>query len=1088
MPNIGKQAMRKDIFAPPTQEEVQSLDSVQKEIQERSFFDRPLAGAEYTSKEEIEKIAKRHGVDSKELEQLAPYFGARMEGEGFASAAEAKRAVGGAGQVLLNIPQKIYKRYRGGEMERALDELQNLSLGRQSYLQFAGEVAAPVGTIKAATTAGKLATGAGVGAVAGYSSSGQEQGTEGALVGAGFGAALGGVAAKLSKRIESSKASSVEKKANTEYLAKNQADIEQGTQEMLARRAGSEEDMSKLVFNKTELDPNMAERIVEEQLDPEFVARVSNMSSEEGNLFRKKVLRKRPDDVSNLGAERATVQELAENVVERRARDFAADITGERPKTLEEARRAIADFAGREGKEATNARYRIFTEEQNALEYIQQKAFRIGRADTFQDKVMNIMSDAQFVIRDIDERFGTLLEPVHRKLNVAYNRLSFARNGMREKLSGIFSKHRGIDDELVQGDRVYRALDTGNLTGLTSKEVSAYNSFKQFFKEGVDYVNTLVKQKDPNIAPMSIAARENYVPHILLSPEDLNTRFKQVYDDALRAASERNGREITDLTQLAQSEFRQTAAERPEFRQLLAGLNVFDNKEIKTAQDAVLRYKDLMGSRDGRRRMETVAKSALERQGNIPEWMREKNLYKLADRWSSNTLKHLYLRNSMSELRSISKRVAAAGGEVESEYVNRLLQDINGIRKGTFAETTLNARVGYYSHVDKLSEKLGPVAESVGAVAKALPEVFSDMHRQIYPNLLGMNPRALIMNLTQPFAKTAPELGGTYGYGAVFRGSLNAIVNFPKYAKKVQDMGLQPAEYVRKYSRYMAEGIRRESIYAIPSEMLNQLGDAAMYLYTKTDVINRSISLATAEVMVNDLTKGSKLAQKAIDRLPTTVQKQVSKATSRDELVEILSSHLNAATQYNYNRLSLSEFGRTMGPYFSVFSKWPTATAGEIIQEVRNKGVLKGSARNMEKYLAPLMLMQAADILMFGYDPDKPWQENEENKSDIAKKLFGRAGLSQSAPLGSIEGIIKGDFWTPPAIDAAMKGFILPSMEGDAGKLAKGLDTTMQNFTPGSVWVRFLTDDLVTFMTGERPEGSTFVERTKSGIDTLTGD
>jgi hypothetical protein len=68
-------------------------------------------------------------------------------------------------------------------------------------------------------------------------------------------------------------------------------------------------------------------------------------------------------------------------------------------------------------------------------------------------------------------------------------------------------------------------------------------------------------------------------------------------------------------------------------------------------------------------------------------------------------------------------------------------------------------------------------------------------------------------------------------------------------------------------------------------------------------------------------------------------------------------------------------------------------------------------------------------------------------------------------------------------MDAAVQSLLIPTLEGDTGKLVKGLNSTINNFAPGAGVTRFLTDDLVTFMTGERPEGSTFLERTGSGVE-----
>jgi len=143
-------------------------NSVDTELQDRSFFDKPVLGAEYTKKEEIAQIANKHGVPGAELDSLAPYFIARMEGSGFFSPEEVKRSIGGLGSVALGIPQKLYKKTQSPEMEAALDDLQNLASGRSSYAQLVGEVAVPgMGLAgKAATTTGKVAIGAGTGAVA----------------------------------------------------------------------------------------------------------------------------------------------------------------------------------------------------------------------------------------------------------------------------------------------------------------------------------------------------------------------------------------------------------------------------------------------------------------------------------------------------------------------------------------------------------------------------------------------------------------------------------------------------------------------------------------------------------------------------------------------------------------------------------------------------------------------------------------------------------------------------------------------------------------------------------------------------------
>jgi hypothetical protein len=252
------------------------------------------------------------------------------------------------------------------------------------------------------------------------------------------------------------------------------------------------------------------------------------------------------------------------------------------------------------------------------------------------------------------------------------------------------------------------------------------------------------------------------------------------------------------------------------------------------------------------------------------------------------------------------------------------------------------------------------------------------------------------------------------------------------------------------------------------------MSDMALYFYGKTDALNRSITMNVAEMMAYDLSKGSGRAAKALKKFPNVVQKQVQSAGSEQEVAQILTSHLNASTQYNYNRISMSELGRTMGPFFATFSKWPLATAGEITQEFRDKGLLKGGLRNAEKYVLPWMLLKAADYALFSGDP--------ENMTDRQKKFFGSKGLSGSAPLLSAGSVLRGDLFTPPAVDAAVNGLIIPALSGEDDKLEKGFAQALQSFAPGAGITRFLTDDLPTLITGDRPQGDNFIERTQTGV------
>lgn len=1074
----------KDIFAPVTQEELldaEGATAIQKEIATRSFWDRPSFMSQVIKNDEINEIAARHKVDPATLREYAPLLGVNPEDPEFR---DYRRRllyyISGGG-----LPMKLVKKLETDEMEAAMDELGQLASARASYVQKVAEMAVPVGGATK-TVPGAMAAGAGVG----YATSTKEQELEGTLFGAGTGGVLQRVLGRTPKT-----ASKVEREAAQDYVQRNRPDLEAGTEKLLAERRASEEILEAAQRGERKLSQADTERVLKEQMSPDSLNRYLDPGSKEYAVLRERAVRNNSDTASQFGTRAAVKKQLADDIVESRAKDFAEDLTGTRPNSLKEAREVTKDYFSRQGGEEEFARrLNLFKEEKAAEDYITRHAVRSGRGDHLANKALDFMSDAQFVLRGIDDSFQTGFEPVHRSLNKAYNRMGYARNEARKELNDLFEKNKAIDARLTEGGDVYRALDKGDTSLLNRAEMKAYEGFNKYFNEWLDYVNGLVKSRDPDINPLSIPKRENYVPHLMKTPEDLSKALGNRVELAQREASALTGRQVSDLAQLSSKEFSELLSKSKDLQELKRGMEILDGRPITSGADVSSRYKDLFRSRDGRIRLDTVARAALERHNFLPEWMREQNLYKLADRWVNNTLKHLYLRRDMDKLASLARRVDKAGGHVEAEYVRTLLQDINGIRKGTGGEVGAILKERYQQGVDNMN-----LSKPLNAVMKAVPEILSDMNRQIYPSALGLNPKAVLLQATQLFTKTAPELGTKYGYGTIARGAAHALLNMPKQLRRMREMGFVPAEFTSKYRRAVADGIRRSSMYALPSEAVNKMGDWAMYLFTKMDAVNRAISLSVADVMAHDLRPGgSKLAQEALRKFPPTVQRQVARARSEQEVAEILGSHLNSATQYNYNRASMSEWGRTMGPLFSTFSKWPTATVGEIVQEFRDKGVLKGSMRNTEKYIVPLLLLQMMDMAIFGEGPTGQYEEGDRELAlrkkigktplteDVVTKIVGKSGLSAASPLGGIKAMATGDFFSPPAVDAVMQGVVIPTLNQDEGKLAKGLDNIFYNFTPGTVYAKFILDDLVTYGTGDRPEGSTFVERSIEGANELS--
>lgn len=1071
-----------DLPAPPSSITSSSdpMTAIDKEIHDRSFFNRPLVSAQPTTEAEIQAIADKHGVSEAALRDLAPYFGASMQGSLMASSDTAKRAAGFVGEsVGLGVPQKLYKISQQPDMEKALDDLQNLAQGRQSYVEKAGELVAPIGPLgSASATLGKAALkGAAVGAIAGAAGASSGQEVQGAAFGAAAGAGLSGLVHGVVSRMGARAATPIEQESAKALVDRSAPDIDKGVDDILQSRAESRPDVQAQVLdpdNAPTLTPEASEQIVRDNMDPDLVDRMLDPSEEENHLMLQRASEENPE-LMRAGEENdqaAIMQTRAQDIVDQQKQDFAEFLDGSTVKTPEAADEIISRYTDVQGGQAAlQDRYTNFERQQAGEQFVLDNHLRPGLESNFANKQLNNISDAQFVLRDIDNRMHLGLEPIHNDLNTKYNRMTIAGQGFEKDLDSIFSQARatGVDQTIVDSDKLYQARLSGDLSGLSPQEIEISQRFDDYFRKGLQFVNG-VDGADHGVTPLSIPALDNYTPIYRKPFRELESTIQQKLGSV--------GPDLSQATDKAT--FQGLVQTTPALQDVVEGMTRLDPTAEKASSGPQLlaQVHDLFDTQAGRTRLGTSAKSALERTGGEdPLWMRETNLYKLANQWASGTLRHLYLRDPIEKMAGKLTVLRRAGADLEAGYVQNLISDLQGARAGTAAAYSAQVGDAYSRGIDRLlGHSQNPMAQASAGVAKALPTIMRDSLRNIYGNVLGLSARADILHLLHPFVKTLPEIGATpYGSYTLMRGTLNALLNFSEMHAKVFQEGLLPAEMIPQYRRAIEEGIRRSSLYALPMQTVQKMSEVAMYTFRKLDIMNRMVTTSMADSIIDDMSKGSKAAQSAFSRLPPDIQRSISAAGDKLEASRRLAVYLNASTGYNYNRASMSEFGRTMGPFFSTFTKWPTATAGEIISEYRQKGLTRGTIRNMEKFLAPLLVLKGADALIRHY------YTKDGQMTDRQNMVFGHGGLESAAPIGSVGAILTGKLFAPPAVDAVLRGIIEPIKSGDPAKAKAAMVSALQEFTPGSVYVRFLTDDLVTYITGHRPEGQGFIDRTKAG-------
>jgi len=180
-------------------------------------------------------------------------------------------------------------------------------------------------------------------------------------------------------------------------------------------------------------------------------------------------------------------------------------------------------------------------------------------------------------------------------------------------------------------------------------------------------------------------------------------------------------------------------------------------------------------------------------------------------------------------------------------------------------------------------------------------------------------------------------------------------------------------------------------------------------------------------------------------------------AGDSEKVQQLVRDYLIGKTTFNYSRASLSQFGRSAGSLFSVFTKWPAHIAGDVISSYERNGAMQGSVDVFSRYMAPLMSLYLIDKALFSGDEENPFRQ----------AFIGKTGLSTWAPVKSLASFADGNLLQPPVI-GSIAGGIKAAVTLDGKETVRWLDQTAKSFVPGAALIRFFSTD-VRALQGEAP-------------------
>lgn len=1046
-----------------------------------------------TPDEDIEAIAAQHGVDAKELRSLAPFYGSIPENADAGDTAKGFVGLVSEG-VGFGVPQFVYKKLQSNpKMREALDDVRELSQGRRgAALGLATGIsglvtggAAAGGTKLLKPGAKELAKASGVGATAGLAGSREGQEVSGTLLGAGL-----GVGASLVPSVVKGASKGVRN------LFKNEVKTADDITRYLETNAHKFDELGEQLWSEVEESEKLIQRELFQE-EPKF-------TDSEAIQVATQQLGKTVDDYTSPQA----AQKDALKAWQAARAEFVKSLSEENEAII----RSIPEEARGDDFITLNAMQRLGKNSDSPTEYLPSRFLSERKTQRLLDRIsseglelpkhqapifrkfFNAFSN-QGTRRVIDEVSGTSLELLGHEADKGIQRVGLANIANQQALKDVYklAQQNKLTKELrnVNGGQLYdfltgktNKLDNPQLEELATRIRTVANEFREAAN----------RTQASGEAGLSVPYKENWLPEMAVEPLEYVTRMH----NKLNEVEAELGKKVSDLSK---EEVELLLAGHQNFQDFFQGIALINGMPSQAVDGKQLMQKFLKTLNRGATnpKLQVVANSALPREGKIPEFLKDKHVLRLLDRYQRSLSRSIYLRKPLEDMARVAKILRAAGDGDAADWVERSIRDTVGVNENSLTRLGNAIRVKATNMLDKkLTARYPDFEERQQALRmiNLMPEFLANIQYSIYPNVLAYNPRVIFQNLTQTLFKTAPEMGGTYGYQRLITAAPTVMNRLRKDAQgliqEMKDLGIRTEPSSRAAQEMLSEELTQKLQYNPVAKGLRVMGEFGLKAYDGAEVINRATTMEMARGWARDLISGNSRAFKSLEKMPSAVRRSVQdalRAGDEQAAFKTLALYLNSATQFNYTRSSLSEFSRIAGPMLSVFTKYPLEIAGDVVNTYRTRGALKGSSLLAERIGVSYGIAALGDAVINMATTGEVAPE-QEDKPAWQQTLMGK-GLRASHPANALGAFVgMGDQnlpFTPIYSDLAINNVIKPLLTAEDGdealeNLGKGFSRVYETLGPGAFILKLGADTLPSLITGEKPEG-TLVEKVESLVN-----
>lgn len=664
-------------------------------------------------------------------------------------------------------------------------------------------------------------------------------------------------------------------------------------------------------------------------------------------------------------------------------------------------------------------------------------------------KIRNMVMDAQYVYQSIDDKFGTELQPLLNQIS-ADSRKAKAEIA---RLNATYMKdiRKLIAKSDADEETLFRALDKNQTKGLSKNDQALVNRVRDMTKDMHEVYTKVLK--------LPVEERTSYFPAKLVDTAEYINRIDKRTKDLITKYSQ--GEQPNKwLRSLDEDDFSGLYTSDDVFAELVDGLALGQTK----ATDGVQLLSQLQSIRNPMRtfqRLSTDADALYQRTDAIPDFLRDKNIENVLLSSAFQTIRHGYMRDNIAKLGAHIPVLKRLGDDTSADYLARHLADMTGTRSTLASDLANNIGIKWRTKIGQMIQDTdSEAAKSYLQFVRDIPAITSSMANNVYVNFLGLNPKAVIRNLAQPYVLTSPTLAGSGNPKHVARAAKYAMkagarnmadvrggLNYEAIKRRLIANNHAPPEYTAESKTFLEQVLKTNSpITHASQDFYKKVADKAMYFYEASDIINRNTTVHIAKQLADDFIKGDEIAKAMIKGMSSGYRSKIARATNPNEIREIITDNLLSTTQFNYDRVSLSEFGRSWGPIFSVFTKWPTSIAGDIITQMARKD--RSFAKNLStvgmKYGSPLLLGIAADSLLF----------RDEGPSQASTKyIVGSGGFSDWMPVHSLKSIIDGGIMSPPVVQSG-KELVSAIAKDEPGAVQSWVKDQTKAYAPGGIMLR----------------------------------